>query len=232
MKILAIDTTGLVASCAIVADTHVIAETSLCAGYTHTETLMPLVKTMFDTTKLSVGDMDAIAVSVGPGSFTGLRIGISTAKGLAAGAGLGMVAVSSLDGLAYNMINANGLVVPIMDARRNQVYTAVYSTWKYQLESFTEHMAVGIDELIEIVESLDGADGGATFLGDGVKVHEDLLSEHGFSIAPPHQMLQRAASIGALGIEAVKRGQVVAPELIKPTYLRLSQAERMQQQND
>ena len=179
MKILAIDSSGLVATAAIVEDNNLIAEYTIHHKKTHSQTLMPMLEEVKNMVELDLNSVDAIAVASGPGSFTGLRIGAATAKGLAMGLGKPIIEVPTLEGMAYQMYGSQALVCPIMDARRNQVYTGLYQFTEgedgYRMENLKEGCACDIMECIEIVNSFEQP---VMFLGDGVPVFEALIREH------------------------------------------------------
>ncbi len=221
MKILALDTTGLVASAAIVDENKTIAEFTTNYKKTHSQTIMPMIETIRNMAELDMRDIDYIACASGPGSFTGLRIGAATAKGLAHGLDKKIIPVPTLDALAYNIPYCSSLVVPIMDARRNQVYSAIYRN-NGRLENLSGHMACDINELIEKVLEIDK---NAVFLGDGVPVFKDIISKQaGFTFAPVSANMQRASCVGALALE--RTAEAVEPNDFEIIYLRKSQAER------
>ena len=226
MKILALDSSGLVASVAVVEEEYTIAEYTVNYKKTHSQTLLPMLDEVVKMTELDLGSIDAIAISGGPGSFTGLRIGSATAKGLGLALQKPLIHVPTLEGLAYNLCGTPGIICPIMDARRNQVYTGVYSFEKEDLQIVEPQMAVGIDEL---TEKLNARDEAVTFLGDGVPVQREYLKEHltvPYRFAPAHMKRQRAASVGMLGVKYYKAGKIETAMEHQPDYLRVSQAER------
>lgn len=221
MKILALDTTGLVASTAIVDENKTIAEFTTNYKKTHSQTIMPMIEAVRNMAEQDMHDIDYIACASGPGSFTGLRIGAATAKGLAHGLDKKIIPVPTLDALAFNIPHCTSLVVPIMDARRSQVYSAIYSNTD-SLERLSDYMACDINELIEKVLEIDE---NAVFLGDGVPVFKDILLKYeGFTYAPVSSNMQRAACVGALALERVS--EAVEPNKFEIMYLRKSQAER------
>lgn len=221
MKILALDTTGLAASVALVDENKTIAEFTTNFKKTHSQTIMPMVEQLTKLTELDLNEIDYIACACGPGSFTGLRIGAATAKGLAHALDKKIVPIPTLDALAANMLGSERLVVPIMDARRNQVYSAVYKC-SSKIEKLTDYMACDIDELIEKVLSFGGK---AVFLGDGVPVFADKIAQYGsFTTAPVCANMQRAACVGALALERTE--SAVECGNFEILYLRKSQAER------
>ena len=219
MLVLAIDSSGKTASVTLCSEDCVIAETSLNCGYTHSQTLMPLIDHIIQISNTKLTDIDYIACASGPGSFTGLRIGAGNAKGLAMGLSKKMVNVSALDALAYNVYKEHELIVPIMDARRGEVYAAVYRG----LNRVTDYIADKIEAVIDIVKDINGS---AVFLGDGVPVHHKLLLDNGMNIAPIGNNLQRAASVGMLAINKINSGEVCDPRDFKLFYIRKPQAER------
>lgn len=226
MKILALDSSGLVASVAVVEEEYTIAEYTVNYKKTHSQTLLPMLDEVVKMTELDLGSIDAIAISGGPGSFTGLRIGSATAKGLGLALQKPLIHVPTLEGLAYNLCGTPGIICPIMDARRNQVYTGLYSFEKEDLQIVEPQMAVGIDEL---TEKLNARGEAVTFLGDGVPVQREYLKEHltvPYRFAPAHMNRQRAASVGMLGVKYYKAGKIETAMEHQPDYLRVSQAER------
>jgi tRNA threonylcarbamoyladenosine biosynthesis protein TsaB len=226
MVMLAMDSSGLVASVAIVNEDTILAEYTVNYKKTHSQTLLPMLNEIVRMVELELGAVDAIAVAAGPGSFTGLRIGSATAKGLGLAMNKPIVAVPTLDGLAYNLYGTDQLICPIMDARRNQVYTGLYEFKETQFIVVNGQTAISIDELIEEINQLGRK---VIFLGDGLPIYKDILSEKlkvPYSYAPAHLNRQRAGAIGALGIELYKKGKFETAKEHEPVYLRLSQAER------
>ncbi len=225
-KILAIEASGLVASCAIATEEKIIGEFSLNLKLTHSQTLLPMVDEVVKRTGTDLEEIDAIAVSGGPGSFTGLRIGSATAKGLGQALNKPIVAVPTTQTIAANIFGFEGLIVPLMDARRSQVYTGVYRNTAAGFEVVRDQMAVSIDEIVEIVNDLKEP---VIFLGDGVPVFAELLKEKvevKIQFAPVNNSVQRAGSLAVRAIEMFKAGLAVTAAEHVPDYLRLSQAER------
>ena len=226
MKILALDSSGLVASVAVVEDNQLLAEYTVNYKKTHSQTLLPMLDEIAKMIELDLETIDAIAVAAGPGSFTGLRIGSATAKGLGLALKKPLVAVPTVDALAYNLYDAQGLICPIMDARRKQVYTGIYRYEDHRLMTVKDQMAVGIEELLSMLNEMGEA---VTFLGDGVPVFKDIIADKltvPFSFAPAHLSRQRAGAVGALGVLYYKEGRTETAAEHKPDYLRVSQAER------
>ena len=211
MKILALDSSGIVASVAVVEDDTLLAEYTVNYKKTHSQTLLPMLDEIVKMTELELESVDAIAVAAGPGSFTGLRIGSATAKGLGLALKKPLVAVPTVDALAYNLYDAQGLICPIMDARRKQVYTGIYRFEEHQLMTLKEQWAAPIEELLE---ELNQRGEMVTFLGDGVPVFR------------AHVNKQRAAAVAALGSIYYKEGRTETAMEHIPEYLRVSQAER------
>ena len=233
MKILGIDSSGLVASVAIVEDDRLVAEYNLQYKITHSQTLLPMLEEIRNRIHLDMQTIDAIAVAAGPGSFTGLRIGAATVKGLGLALGKPIIPVPTLEGMAYNCYGTDLLVCPIMDARRNQVYTGWYIFEKedrIRMKSVMEQTAVGFDELAAKLNVLGRE---VLFLGDGVPVFAEAMKELmriPYHFAPAHMNRQRAASVAALGKEKFEQGIFEDAADHAPEYLRLSQAERERQE--
>lgn len=244
MRVLAIDSSGLTATVAVVEDTQTVAEYTINYKKTHSQTLLPMIDEVVKMTELDLGTIDAIAVAGGPGSFTGLRIGSATAKGLGLALNKPLIHVPTVDGLAYNVFGCEDIICPIMDARRNQVYTGIYTFSKKAGEKegtnlvepvfqvIKMQMAVSIEEL---AERLNRYRRPVVFLGDGVPVYENILAEKltvPYSFAPAYMNRQRAAVVGTLGIQYYKAGKFETAEEHRPDYLRVSQAERERAQRE
>lgn len=224
MKILAIETSGQTASAAIIEDGKLLAEETLNYKLTHSQTIMPMVASVLERTNTEKKEIDYIAFAAGPGSFTGLRIGAATAKGLCLGLDKRLLAVPTLDALAYNVFMTDAIVCPIMDARRQQVYTCLYEWENGRLKKLTDYMAESIETVISMAESFERD---VIFLGDGVPVHRQKLESHeNFYFAPAHCALQRASSVAALGREMALEGKAIDGNAFELIYLRKSQAER------
>lgn len=233
MNILAIETSSLVASAAIVSDDIMIAEYTMNYKKTHSQTLLPMIDEICKMTDYDISNIDYIAVSAGPGSFTGLRIGSATAKGLGLALDKPLVHVPTVEAMAYNIYDTQSLICPIMDARRNQVYTGIYQFKKtgsvpfsYVLTALLPQCAVSIDE---IAQKCNAYGQEIIFLGDGVPMFSGKLSELmqvPYSFAPAHMNRQRAAAFAMLALTYFQEGKWVAAKDHAPEYLRLSQAER------
>ncbi|WP_418434855.1 tRNA (adenosine(37)-N6)-threonylcarbamoyltransferase complex dimerization subunit type 1 TsaB [Blautia sp.] len=226
MRVLALDSSGIVASVAVVEDDTLVAEYTVNYKKTHSQTLLPMLDEIVKMTELDLKTIDSIAVAKGPGSFTGLRIGSATAKGLGLALDKPLVGIPTVEALAYNLYDVKGLICPIMDARRKQVYTGIYRYEDHRLMTVKDQMAVGIEELLSMLNEMGEA---VTFLGDGVPVFKDIIADKltvPFSFAPAHLSRQRAGAVGALGVLYYKEGRTETAAEHKPDYLRVSQAER------
>lgn len=227
MKVLALDTSGLVASVAFADESGILSEYTTNYKKTHSVTLMPMISEMCKLLDMDVKTIDCIAVSGGPGSFTGLRIGSSTAKGLAHVWNLPIVSVPTLEVLAHNISQTECLICPLMDARRGQVYTAVYAYDENQIIPLTEMMATEVPQIVEIIRAYGKK---VIFLGDGfkpnaAKIHE-LMDDNSYYVAAPQNNIQRAASLAMIGLQYAKAGRLQSYLEHVPIYLRKSQAER------
>lgn len=232
MKILGIDSSGLVASVAVVEEEQLLAEYTVNYKKTHSQTLLPMLDEIARMIELDLQTIDAIAVAAGPGSFTGLRIGAATAKGLGLALEKLIISVPTVDALAYNLWGTQHVVCPLMDARRNQVYTGIYEFDCGKLRVIEPQMAVGIGE---ISEKLNAIGREVIFLGDGVPVYRTALEENlkiKHSFAPAHVNKQRAGAVAALGLCLAREGKLESAEQHRPDYLRLSQAERERAQKN
>lgn len=226
MKILGLDSSGLVASVAIVEDSVLLGEYTVNYKKTHSQTLLPMLDEVARMIELDLETVDAIAIAGGPGSFTGLRIGSATAKGLGLALNKPIVNIPTVDALAYNLVGHRDIICPLMDARRNQTYTGLYRFDGNELSVLREQCAVGIDEIIADINARGEA---VVFLGDGVLVFTAYIQENikvPYTFAPPHVNKQRAGAVAALGMEYLKNGSCEPAAEHKPEYLRLSQAER------
>lgn len=231
MKILGLDSSGLVAGVAVAEDGILLAEYNVNYKKTHSQTLLPMLDELRKMLELDMSTIDAIAVASGPGSFTGLRIGSATAKGLGLALEKPLVEVPTLEGLAYNLFGTGDLICPLIDARRNQVYTGIYEFSGMELCVSEPQAAVDISIIISRLNQL-GAEQpgrGVIFLGDGVPVYQNRLQERiriPFRFAPASCSRQRAGSIAALGQVYYAAGRTVSAAEHRPEYLRKSQAER------
>lgn len=227
MKVLGLDSSGLVASVAVVEDQELRGEFTVNFKKTHSQTLLPMLDELAQMIELDLNTIDAIAVAGGPGSFTGLRIGSATAKGLGLALDKPLVHVPTIDALAYNLYGAKDLICPLMDARRNQTYTGLYHFDEAGvMQVDLPQCAVGIEEILDKINEKQQP---VIFLGDGVSVFEEIIRQNckvPYQFAPAHVNKQRAAAVAALGLIYFKEGRYESAAEHKPDYLRLSQAER------
>ncbi len=227
MKILAFDSSGLVASVAIVQDDNLIAEYTTNYKKTHSQTLLPMLDEVVRMTETDKKSFDLLAVAAGPGSFTGLRIGSATVKGLALAWDIPVVAVPTLEALAYNAWGSRRIICPIMDARRRQVYTGLYRFDKDdKMEVLMDQVPMDIDELIEVLGDRGEK---VLFVGDGIDVYADTIRQKmtvPFSFAPAHMNKQRAGSVAVAAKKRYEEGIYTSGDDFAPEYLRQSQAER------
>ena len=232
MKILALDSSGLVASVAVTEDDNLLGEYTINYKKTHSQTLLPMLDEVAKMIELDLKTVDAIAVSAGPGSFTGLRIGSATAKGLALALDKKIVSVPTVDALAYNIWNCTDVICPLMDARRQQTYTGLYTFEDGRMQTLLPQCVVQIEEIINKVNDMGKP---VVFLGDGVPVFADFIAQYckvPYQYAPAHCNKQRAASVAALGAILYGEGKAEPAAEHKPDYLRLSQAERERQEKE
>ncbi len=232
MKILAIEASSLVASVAILTDDIITAEYTINHKITHSQTLLPMIDEVCRRTETEVEEFDAIAVSSGPGSFTGLRIGSATAKGLGMALNIPLIHVPTLDAMAYNAFGTDMLICPIMDARRSQVYTGIYSFENDELVIHHEPCAVSIEELVGI---LSGYGRRVIFIGDGIPAVRDVIdakADFDYIYAPAGMNRQRASSVAILGALYYKNGRTETAAEHVPDYLRMSQAERERKERE
>ena len=199
MKILALDSSGLVASVAVTEDDNLLGEYTINYKKTHSQTLLPMLDEVAKMIELDLKTVDVIAVSAGPGSFTGLRIGSATAKGLALALDKKIVSVPTVDALAYNIWNCTDVICPLMDARRQQTYTGLYTFEDGRMQTLLPQCVVQIEEIINKVNDMGKP---VVCLGDGVPIFADFIVQHckePHQYAPAHCNKQLAASVAALG---------------------------------
>ena len=226
MKILGLDSSGLVASVAVVEDDNLLAEYTVNYKKTHSQTLLPMLAEAARMIELDLHTIDAIALAGGPGSFTGLRIGAATAKGLGLALEKPLIHIPTVDGLAYNLYGCRTLVCPLMDARRNQTYTGLYYFDENGMQILQQQCAVDISDIIAQVNKTGKS---VTFLGDGVAVFREYIKENcqvPYEFAPAHLNKQRASAVATLGLDYYRKGQAESAAEFRLDYLRLSQAER------
>ena len=226
MRVLALETSAKACSAAVTEDGRVLASAFQCTGLTHSRTLMPMVEAMLKNAELTLGDCDAIAVANGPGSFTGIRIGVSAAKGLAFSIEKPAVGVSTLEAMARNVAFSDGLVVCAMDARRQQVYNAVFRAQGGKLTRLTPDRPIALSDLTAEMETSPLP---KMIVGDGAALCYNYLSEAGISctMAPPHLLHQNAVSVALAAEEILAAGGGQTAQELAPVYLRPAQAERL-----
>lgn len=226
MKILAIDSSGLTASVAIVTEDNMLAEYTIHHKKTHSQTLLPMIDEIVKMIDLNLEEIDGIAVAAGPGSFTGLRIGSATAKGLGLALNKPLIHIPTVDAMAYNFYGSNLLICPMIDARREQVFTGIYTFEKGEFKIVSKSEATSV---VEIIDKLNQYNREVIFLGDGVTAYSHLVKENikvPYQIAPIHHTNQRAGSVGALALQYYMTGNIETAAEHVPDYYRLSQAER------
>ena len=223
MKILSVDSSAVAASVSVTEDAALLGEYTLLNGNTHSETLLPMVENLLNALSLSVNDIDLFACSVGPGSFTGVRIGTATVKGLAFASGKPCVGVSTLSALAYNLVGHKGLICPVMNARRSQVYTALFSSDGEKLTRLMEDSPLSISELDGILSEKGQP---VRLCGDGYDITEKGFSATELIPTPERERHTSAYSVAMIALEAYKNGDTTSDRELVSTYLRPSQAER------
>ncbi|MBQ4067379.1 MAG: tRNA (adenosine(37)-N6)-threonylcarbamoyltransferase complex dimerization subunit type 1 TsaB [Clostridia bacterium] len=222
MLILALDSTATVASVALVRNGSILAEYSVNAGNTHSVTLLPMIEHMLKTTGTDLSEVDIFAASVGPGSFTGVRIGTATVKGLAHSSGKPCIGVSTLEALAHNLHGFGGIICPCMNARRGQVYTALFEDTDDGIRRLIPDSAMSVEELRALISDFEGT---VRFTGDGY-----FLVSHLSEYKTPERLtLQSASSVAAVAeklYSSTEDRSVFTSAALNPTYLRKPQAER------
>ena len=221
MKLLAIDTSAVSASVAVVEDDCVRSLCSVNAGLTHSRTLLPMIDAALQNSETALSEIDCFACAVGPGSFTGIRIGIAALKGLCDGTGKKALAVSTLEGLAYNLLGQNVLACAVMDARCKQVYCALFDICGNTVTRLTDDAALKIEDLGELLSK--HGEKPVVFVGDGAVLCEKEL---GYPAAAPLVRFQNAASVAFAALRGFDETGLLEPQQLLPVYLRLPQAER------
>lgn len=232
MLILGMDTSNTVATVAISTEDKVLAEYLIDNKLTHSEKLMPMIEDILDGLNMDISDIDLYAVSKGPGSFTGLRIGVATCKAFAYSLDREIVGVSSLDVLASNVACYNGIVTAIMDARNRRVFACVYKSEGGKLKTVLKEDAYELEDLLESLNKLDGS---TIFVGNGVNAYRDKISDilgKRAEFAPPHLNMSRASAVCDLAIKRYREGELDDVMNLNPEYLRESQAERQKRTKD
>ena len=226
MKILALESSATACSAALCEDGQLIAQNWQNSGLTHSRTLLPMVEDMLKNCGASLDDVDVVAVAAGPGSFTGLRIGVATAKGLAWPGDKPCAPCSTLESMAWSLAHLQDtIVVCAMDARRNQVYNALFLAKGGELERLTPDRAIGLEELAQELKQLDKH---KIVIGDGARLCYNTMQQQGIvlDIAPEHLRMQSAWGVARAAVEVIARNGLVPGSDLAPVYHRLSQAER------
>ena len=225
MKIIALESSAVTASVAVTEDEKLLAQSFQNSGLTHSATLMPMAADLLKNTGLTLEEMDVVAVAAGPGSFTGVRIGVAAAKGLAWPGDKPCAPCSTLESMAWQCAHLDGEICAAMDARRDQVYCARFSAEHGELKRLTEDRAIGLDELAEEVRS-----SGRTqiLVGDGARLAQAALEARGLPcvLMPPHLLYQTAWGVARCALRLAREGGLVSAAAMAPSYHRLSQAER------
>lgn len=223
MLILAMDSTAVAASVALLSDGAPLAAFHLNNGNTHSETLLPMAESVLRCTGKTVNDIDLFAVSAGPGSFTGVRIGVATVKGLAFGKGKPCVGVSTLEALAENLVPTGGLLCPVMNARRGQVYNALFRVENWALTRLCPDRALSVEELeAELLTYSEPV----TLCGDGAEPVKNSFTKCDVALPPLTLIEQNAVSVALCAARMAKEGKTCTDKELKPVYLRMPQAER------
>ncbi|HZJ84150.1 MAG TPA: tRNA (adenosine(37)-N6)-threonylcarbamoyltransferase complex dimerization subunit type 1 TsaB [Syntrophomonadaceae bacterium] len=230
MLVLAVDSATPCAGVALVEDNNVLYEELANLGKTHSQTLMPMIDRALQVGGFSIMDLSAIAVTVGPGSFTGLRIGMGTVKGLSLASGKPIVAVSTLETIAYNLTGLSHLVGVLLDARKQEVYTAVYDVQGFAPQALSAELAISPEEFVDLAWGIKVKYKyeNIILLGDGYYPYADLFqTSFASTLLPiaPHFMLPRPAALGSLALAKIKSGEYADIYSLSPVYLRLSEAE-------
>lgn len=227
MNILAIESSAITASVAILTDECVTAEYTIHHKKTHSQTLLPMIDEICRMTDMNLENLDLIAVSCGPGSFTGLRIGVATGKGIAFALDKKMISVPTLEAMAYNLYNTEKYVCCVMDARRQHLYCGIYYYKEGELQTKLEQSLLSYEELVSILNNINQS---VVFVGDGIYTASDYIKNNimcPYEFAPVHLAQQRASSVGIYAKYLYDKNGAQDSAQIVPNYLRPSQAERL-----
>lgn len=226
MITLAFDSTAKVASVAVCEDKKLLLLYNIDNGLTQSELLLPMAENALASLHLSFSDIDLLACTVGPGSFTGVRIGTALVKGIAFGKNIPCISISTLEALAENARGLRGIIVPVMDARRAQVYTALFSSDENELKRLTEDNAISLSNLAETLKKYSGKP--IYLVGDGYEISRKFLTEAGIKteFTPPLLLSENAYSSARLAFDKFKNNDYKTDCELRPTYLRMPQAER------
>lgn len=225
MTILAIDSSAKAASVCIANEEKIIGEFFINTSLTHSQTLMPMTEQLLKNTEMTIDEVDAIAVNAGPGSFTGVRIGVAAAKGLAFPKNLPCVSVSTLESMAYNLLGTDCVVCAVMDARCSQVYNAMFRIKGETVERLTDDIALSLSDLLLEFKQTDKR---ILIVGDGAEITYDFLKNEASNavLAPKNRRTQTASSVALAAFQKLFEGKTQTAAELMPIYLRLPQAQR------
>ncbi len=226
MKILAIDTSAKAASACIAQEDKIIGEFFINTSLTHSQTLMPMIEQLCKNAQVQISEIEAVAVNAGPGSFTGVRIGVAAAKGLAFDKSLPCVAVSTLESMAYNALGSDCVVCAVMDARCSQVYNALFRVSGEKIERLCSDRALSLTDLEQDLKAYGGEK--IMLIGDGAEITFEFLqnSLSDVILAPVNIRIQKASSTALAAFKRISEGELTTDEKLMPAYLRLPQAQR------
>lgn len=219
MRILAVDTSAVCAAVAVTDEEKILSESQTNTGLTHSRTLMPMIDSTLKNAEISLDSIDFFACSAGPGSFTGIRIGVAAIKGLCDATGKSCIPVSTLEALAYNLLGRSCTAVSVMDARCNQVYCGIFKVEGESVTRLTPDEAIRIDDLGQKLTEYENV----IFVGDGAKICHKAL---GFGIASPSEIYQKGSSVALCALKSFSEEKLIKGAELMPVYLRLPQAER------
>lgn len=225
MKILAVDSSATAASAAIMEDDRLLGEFFINTKLTHSQTLMPMIEALLLNTRISLSELDLFAVSAGPGSFTGVRIGVSSVKGLAMGSNKPCASVSTLEAMAQNFSHVNGIICAVMDARCQQVYNALFAAENGVLTRLTEDRALALTDLADELSVMKKT---VYLVGDGAELcyNNEKFQAMGAFLAPASLRYQHASGVAQAALRLAQQNQLMTAAELMPTYLRVPQAER------
>lgn len=225
MKILAVDTSATAASVAVAEENKLIGEFSINTALTHSQTLIPMMDELLKNIGLSVNDIDAVAVNAGPGSFTGVRIGVAAVKGIAFPNNLPCVSISTLESMVYNMLGNDCIVCSVMDARCSQVYNALFRVNGCTVVRMTDDRALSLTDLKLKLMNINEK---VVLVGDGAVLCSDFLDSEleNVTLSPFNNRIQTASSVAYAAFEKINKGETLTADEIMPVYLRLPQAQR------
>ena len=223
MLILSVDSSATPASVCLLENGKILADYYLNSGLTHSQTLIAMTESVLQISGRSASDIDVYAVNSGPGSFTGVRIGVSAGKGMAYALDKPCIAISTLESMAYLFFGQSAYICACMDARRSQVYNAVFRVDNDTIERVCDDRAIAVDDLIRELRALNSP---VILVGDGAHLVFEAADDPMIRLAPEHLRYQRASATAFAALEKYNRGETISPAALMPSYLRLSQAER------